>query len=153
MAGEPRQALIGATVVCPHLPRFPGGTFFMQVKLPGSPNPSLYAVSMDFKALYAGWGRHTVLGFQATMAAMATAILTHLVQAGAILLCESVSPGWIVGIPETMRMGLGIAFLVFFVLPLFGILLSQVSGLGRRFSTRRGKARDGRREKQEVENS
>ena len=26
-ASEPRQALIGATVVCPHLPRFPGGTF------------------------------------------------------------------------------------------------------------------------------
>ena len=30
LASEPRQALIGATVVCPHLPRFPGGTFFAQ---------------------------------------------------------------------------------------------------------------------------
>jgi len=28
-ASEPRQALIGATVVCPDLPRFPGGTFFV----------------------------------------------------------------------------------------------------------------------------
>ena len=28
MASEPRQALIGATVVCPCLPRFPGSTLF-----------------------------------------------------------------------------------------------------------------------------
>ena len=29
-AGEPRQALIGATVVCPDLPRFPGSTFLFK---------------------------------------------------------------------------------------------------------------------------
>jgi hypothetical protein len=31
MASEPRQALIGATVACPYLPRFPGGTFIYSV--------------------------------------------------------------------------------------------------------------------------
>jgi hypothetical protein len=102
---------------------------------------------MDSKALFAGWGKHTLLGFQAIVAAMAAAIVTQLVQAGAILLCESLSPGWLAGIPEIVRMAMGIAYLVFFVLPLFGLLLSQVSGPGRRFSTRRGEVREGRWEK------
>ncbi len=34
LASEPRQALIGATVVCPCLPRFPGGTFFRHLGAP-----------------------------------------------------------------------------------------------------------------------
>lgn len=33
VAGEPRQALIGATVVCPQLPQFPGGTFLFTASL------------------------------------------------------------------------------------------------------------------------
>ncbi len=99
---------------------------------------------MQFKAFEAAWKKYFLLGFQATLAATATAILALLVQAGVTLLCNWLAPGWIAGIPQTMETIISIAYFVLFVLPLFGLLLSQVSGLGRSSSTMRGEVRDGR---------
>jgi hypothetical protein len=99
---------------------------------------------MQFKAFEAAWKKYLLLGFQATLAATATAILTLLVQAGVTLLRDWLAPGWIAGIPQTMGMIISIAYFVLFVLPLFGFLLSQVSGPGRSFSTTRGEVRNGR---------
>jgi hypothetical protein len=107
---------------------------------------------MHYRAFEASWRKHMLLGFQATLAAVATTILSLLAQGGVKLLCDWLSPGWIAGIPQIVATVIGIAYFVLFMLPLFGLLFSQVSGLGRSSSTMGGEVRDGRWRKREAEN-
>lgn len=99
---------------------------------------------MLWKAFTEGWKGHLVLGFQAVVAGMAVGIVSQLLMFATMGLEAWLLPGFIESIPPGVRTAITVAFFVLVLLPLYGLLLRQMGGVGGVHKTLRGEVKDGK---------
>ena len=105
---------------------------------------------MGWKGFAAGWKRHLVLGFQAVVAGMAVGIISQMVLFVIVGVESWLLPGFLESIPSGVRTTISVAFIVLILLPLYGLLLRQMAGIGGVHKTLRGEVKDGKWRKRDA---